>query len=109
MRSYPEAQSALSFDYKLDAILEAPLWLQVNCTDTCQSDIDLSSHMSFNQPAKWETISIDLTCFEQGAEDFSKVGIPFALRSAGILSLSLSNISIIPNAADKADVQCAAQ
>ena len=109
MRSYPEAQSALSFDYKLEAALDAPLRLQINCTDICQNDINLRPHMSFSQPSEWQTISIDLTCFEQGAEDFSKVGIPFALSSDGILSLSMSDIKIIPNSAEKADIQCAAQ
>jgi beta-glucosidase len=58
------------------------------------------------QQQTWQTLSVDLACFAQNATDFSKVGIPFALRSQGPLSLSLSDIRIVPHAANKADIGC---
>ncbi|MBN26054.1 MAG: beta-glucosidase [Alteromonadaceae bacterium] len=104
LRSYTEANSVIQFDYFLNSPINAPLWLQVNCAETCTSDIDLRAHMQKQQT--WQTLSVDLACFTQNATDFSKVGIPFALRSQGLLSLSLSDIRIVPHAANEADIGC---
>ncbi|MDO6839083.1 exo 1,3/1,4-beta-D-glucan glucohydrolase [Paraglaciecola chathamensis] len=107
LRSYTEASSVMQFDYTLNSAISAPVWLQINCGETCASDIDLSAHLK--QKQTWQTLSVDLACFAQSATDFSKIGIPFALSSEGPLSLSLSDIRIVPNAANKADISCPAE
>ncbi|GAC35113.1 glycoside hydrolase family 3 protein [Paraglaciecola polaris] len=107
LRSYTESNSTLQFDYQLNSALQDALFLQMNCAQSCESDVALTQHMQFEQAQPWQTMSVDLACFKQNSTDFSKVGIPFALRSKEPLSLSISDIRIVPNTASDAVIRCA--
>jgi beta-glucosidase len=106
LRSYTEANSALQFDYKLNSPVKAGVLLQINCEKACESEVDLTQNQQFKHAQEWQTMSVDLACFEQKSADFSKIGIPFALRSEEVLSMSISDIRIVPNSANDATIQC---
>jgi len=106
LRAYHEAKTALTFDIRLEQIPTEEVKLSMMCEADCQSSVDITSLLKSENLNQWQTISIDLACFKASGADFAKIMSPFHLSTNGKLSLSYSNISLVPSSAEQATMRC---
>ncbi len=104
--AYIEANSALSFSYKVNQIPSSHTYLAMKCEQGCGGELDITSDFENADLNTWQTMSIDLTCFAKQGVDFARVTSPFIIKTAGELSVSVSDISFKPQSAKSAVVKC---
>ncbi|MBB1504153.1 glycoside hydrolase family 3 protein [Pseudoalteromonas sp. SG41-1] len=104
--AYIEANSALSFDYKINSEFAAPLFVAMSCEHGCGGRVDISAELKKATLNRWQTFSIDLTCFTEQGVDFSRVISPFSLQSTGNGSVSVANINFVPEGSKQATIIC---
>lgn len=103
---YQEKSSTLTFDLMLPKKSSAKTSLTMSCGEGCQGSIPLQEVLMNSVPGEWQTVAVDLACFEQSGVDFSKVDNIFRVDNNEPLSIVLSDIKIIPNTADQATISC---
>ncbi len=106
LRAYFENNSALLLEIKRDSSISAPVLLAMNCTEQCESSIDISTMLKELPQGEWKRISIDLACFINKGLDPGKIITPFMLSTTGELALSLAHVSIQPGLAVSAYLVC---
>ena len=104
--AYIEANSALSFSYKVNKIPSSPVYLAMKCEQGCGGELDLTNELKKTDLNTWQTMSIDLTCFAEKGIDFARVTSPFIIKTAGEFSVSVADISFEPQGANTAKVSC---
>lgn len=98
--------SALTLDLRVDAKPTAEVLARMDCGYPCVGALAIDSNLEGMALGEWASLSIDLQCFAEAGADLSKIDTPLALVTDGELTLSFSNISIVPDAAQQADIQC---
>jgi beta-glucosidase len=106
LRAYIEAGATLSFAVKVNSLVNDPVLLSMSCEQACPGTVNITKALSTLELNKWDSIAIDLQCFESAGVDFSQVTSPFNLASKGTASLSFADISIVPNSTELATVRC---
>ncbi|MBH0090593.1 exo 1,3/1,4-beta-D-glucan glucohydrolase [Pseudoalteromonas sp. NSLLW218] len=104
--AYIEANSALSFSYKVNQIPSSHTYLAMKCEQGCGGELDITNELENADLNTWQTMSIDLTCFAKKGVDFARVTSPFIIKTAGELSVSVADISFEPQSAKSAVVKC---
>ena len=104
--SYLEADSALSFDIKLNSPLKSELELAMSCSGECGASIDIGNVIDKNLQNTWQSVSIDLTCYADKGVNFANLTSPFGLYTQGKVSVSIANIQLVPHKADSATLKC---
>ncbi|GAA59527.1 beta-glucosidase [Pseudoalteromonas sp. BSi20652] len=104
--AYIEANSALSFSYKVNQIPSSQTYLAMKCEQGCGGELDITSDLENADLNTWQTMSIDLTCFAKKGVDFARVTSPFIIKTAGELNVSVADISFEPQSAKSAVVKC---
>ena len=103
LRAYPEANATLTLDIKAISG-SGPLELGLGCGDNCRSSVDIRPLLkTANQ---WQTLRVDLACFNQNGFDFGKVQQSFVLSSASTTQLEVSDIRFETSSANAADLRC---
>lgn len=104
--------SALVFMVKRDSDISADVMLSMHCGKTkteqqsCRANVEIAKYLSQIPKGEWRDFSIALSCFANAGIQFDKLATPFALTTKGELTLSISNVSFVANAARTADIQC---
>lgn len=70
------------------------------------NSVNIQTRLNEMTPNRWQSLSIDLSCFSQRRIDMSKLEIPFAVQSEGKLALSIANVRYEPNRGVSADISC---
>jgi beta-glucosidase len=83
------AQLSLLIDYRLDARPTAPVFIAVN-----QARVTVSESLRGATAGEWRTLAIPLGCFAKAGADMAKVQTPFALTTAGRLTIAISDVRI---------------
>jgi beta-glucosidase len=104
--AYIEANSTLTFDYKVISKATQPVTLGMTCEYNCGASIDITKTLNDTAPNEWQTMSIDLACYKELGVDFSKITSPFTIETQGKLGVSVANISFVPNSAGQASFSC---
>ena len=104
--AYIEANSALSFSYKVNQIPSSHTYLAMKCEQGCGGELDITNELENADFNTWQTMSIDLTCFAKKGVDFARITSPFIIKTAGELSVSVADISFEPQSAKSAVVKC---
>ena len=104
LRSSVEQKSALRFELKLQAPLTGALNVGMRCGDLngapCHGVVDVKPLLKAEQ--NWQSISIDLRCFQQQGVDFSRIAQSFSLESASKAHIELGKVELVPGlSADK--------
>ena len=106
LRAYFEADSSLSLEIKVETVIDAPVFLGMNCSKECAYAIDISTILKKLPLGEWQNIKFDLACFLNKGVDAGKIFTPFSLLTAGRLELSLSQVSIVSDSAKEATLVC---
>nr|BAU61815.1 beta-glucosidase [Colwelliaceae bacterium D8] len=106
LRAYQEANSALTFNIRVEKTPSEQVNLSMLCEGDCQAALDITSILKEAPLNEWQQLSIDMSCFKNEGADFAKIMAPFELSTQGELSLSFADISLLPNSAEQALVNC---
>lgn len=107
-----QSDSALVFSMKLTTPLTGSLIVSTECDiaegveDDCGGKVDISELAGGMAIDTWEAVSIDLACFTQQGMDYSNTVMPFVVSSSDAYSLGIADVSIVPNIASQASIQC---
>jgi beta-glucosidase len=98
-------QMALGFDYRVDDAPSAAVTLAMACGASCAGTVPITPALRAAPHGQWQHLDIPLACFAAAGENMSRVWTPFALQTAGRLTLALSNIRLESGTAG--DLRCA--
>ncbi|MFP3423531.1 glycoside hydrolase family 3 protein [Pseudoalteromonas sp. SIMBA_162] len=104
--AYSEANSALSFSYKINTMPTEQVQLGMKCEQGCGGELNITNELKNSALNTWQTMSVDLTCFTKKGVDFARVTSPFIIKTAGELSVSVADIGFEPQNAKSAKIKC---
>jgi len=95
------AELALQVEYRLDVAPSAPVDLLMACTPVCKkaAALDLGSQWTATDINAWHTLKVRLGCFRDAAVAMNAVSMPFAIRTAGRLGLTLRTVRLVSDPA----------
>ena len=91
---------AVTIRYRVDASPEKPVSLGLACGESCGATVDVTSTLSGVKRGEWRTAKIKLSCFKAKGADMTHVSSPFALSTAGRMTLSFTEIKLASNEGD---------
>jgi|tagenome__1003787_1003787.scaffolds.fasta_scaffold20987870_4 beta-glucosidase len=83
-------QLSLVVDYRVDSAPTAPVTL-----GTSTGSVPITAALRSSPAGEWRTLTIPLGCFAKGGVDVSKLGVPFAITTAGQLTLTISDVRVL--------------
>jgi beta-glucosidase len=95
-------QMALGFDYRLQQAPSAAVTIGMGCGASCGATVPITPVLRAAPRGQWRHLDIALACFAAAGENMSHVWTPFALQTAGTLTLAISNIRLESGAAGAA-------
>ncbi|NKF51686.1 glycoside hydrolase family 3 protein [Shewanella sp. WXL01] len=105
LRAYSNGNASLTVQLKADEKLTQPLTLGVSCNRDCRGGVDISEQLN-SALGKWQTVSVDLTCFAEQGVNFATVNTPFYLATEQAVTVSFSDLHLVPNSAESAAIVC---
>ena len=96
------AELSLQIEYRLDEAPNAPLQLLMGCTPACgdAAALELGAHWAgAARGSDWRTLNVRLSCFRDAGVNLAAVSMPFALRTAGRLGLTLRSVRLVSDPA----------
>ena len=87
-------QLALGFDYRVDQAPSAPVTVAMGCGASCGGIVPITAALRAAPRGHWRHLDLSLACFAAAGENMSRVSTPFALRTAGQLTLGITNIRL---------------
>jgi beta-glucosidase len=94
---------ALGFDYRVEEAPNAAVTLGMACGASCSGTVPIMSALGAAPRGQWQHLAVPLACFASAGEDMARVSTPFALQTAGRLTLAIANIRLESGAAGAAD------
>mgnify|MGYP000503452781 CR=1 FL=1 len=82
------------------------IYLSMECGEQCQGKVNIAKELSSLKLNQWQTLNIDLQCFEKDGADMSQIISPFALSTSAKLNIDFTDVFIKPNSADTANISC---
>jgi len=110
LTQYSKANSTLEFTVRLTEKLQLSakqgVYLSMACGEMCQGKVDISKTLASLSLNEWQTLNIDLHCFENKGADMSQITSPFVLSTAAPLSIDFTDVFIKPNSLVQANISC---
>jgi beta-glucosidase len=103
LRRQTNGDMALLMRYRVSTPPTATVRLSVGCGPACEGALDVTSLLTVKSvvaDGEWRTSKIKLSCFQSAGADMSKVTSPFSLATTGALSLTISDLRLVPNEGD---------
>ena len=97
-------QLALGWDYRVDEAPTAPVTVGMTCGSSCGGTVPITAALQGAPHGQWQHLDVPLACFASAGENMSRVWTPFALQTAGKLTLAVTNIRLESGTAG--DVHC---
>ena len=96
-----EQNATLNFDIKLaNSIESGDVFVGMDavkgCQKECRNGVDLASHIQ-SDSTEWQSVGIELSCFNTDKAAFAKVFEPLVLTSSQAVTLEFSNVNIAVN------------
>ena len=85
---------ALGFDYRMQQAPSAAVTIGMGCGASCGATVPITPALRAAPRGQWRHLDIPLACFASAGESMSHVWTPFALQTAGTLTLAISNIRL---------------
>jgi beta-glucosidase len=87
-------QMALGFDYRVAAAPSTAVTVAMGCGASCSGSVPLTAALRAAPRGQWQHLDIPLACFAAAGANESRVWTPFALQTAGKLTLAITNIRL---------------
>lgn len=108
-RDYSEhlaQDSALVLLLRLDKKPKKKVQIRMGCGYPCASNADITKLLKALPTEEWLRVSFDLKCFAEGGLDIKNIDTPMLITTRGKLSLTISDISIVPGLGPEATIRC---
>ena len=99
-------QGTLSFEIKRESSVTEGVSLVMLTGPSARRDFSLNETLKEIPKGTWQTLRLDLACAAGLYMDIGKLSIPFAIETAGPLTLSMRNVRIESNTAHMANIPC---
>jgi beta-glucosidase len=96
-------QLSLAFEYRVAEAPSAEVTLGMGCGPSCSGTLPITPTLRGAARGQWRHLDIPLACFAGAGASMSRVWTPFALRTAGKLTLSIANVRLESGAAGTAN------
>jgi beta-glucosidase len=83
------AEIDLLIDYRVDAKPTAPVTLAIGA-----GKLDVTPVLEASPVGEWKSLKVSLKCFQAAGTDVTKVTAPFALSTAGKLTVTLQSVKL---------------
>jgi len=103
LRRQTNGDMALLMRYRVTTAPTGTVRLAVACGPDCGGGVDVTrllTRSSTAAPLDWQTSKIRLSCFQGAGADMSRVSSPFLLSTTGALSVTISDLRLVPNEGD---------
>jgi len=107
LRDWLARRAALALDIKVERAPTRSVFLKAHCRYPCGAQANVTTALRKAPKDEWIRLSVDLACFVKSGLDPSKVTTLPLLSTSGELSMSISNVRLIPGMAGNATVSCA--
>ena len=87
-------QMALGFDYFVAQAPSAAVTVGIGCGASCGGTVPITRTLIAAPRGHWQHLDIALACFASAGANMSRVRTPFALQTAGKLTLAITNIRL---------------
>ncbi|HUN72574.1 MAG TPA: exo 1,3/1,4-beta-D-glucan glucohydrolase [Steroidobacteraceae bacterium] len=87
-------QMALGLDYRVEEAPSAAVTLGMACGASCGGTVALTPVLRAAPRGQWQHLDVPLACFASAGQNMSRVRTPFALQTAGKLTLAITNIRL---------------
>jgi beta-glucosidase len=87
-------QLGLGFDYRVEEAPTDAVTVGMGCGSSCGGVVPLTAALRAAPRGQWRHLDIPLTCFASAGENMRRVSTPFALQTAGKLTLAITNIRL---------------
>jgi beta-glucosidase len=87
-------QLSLAMDYRVDEPPAAAVELRLECGPDCHGAVPVQAPLRAAPAGEWRHLKVPLSCFAQTGADLGHVTAPFALATAGPLTVRLANIRL---------------
>ncbi len=109
LRDWVARGAALALDVKVERAPTRSTYVKAQCRYPCGAQANVTTALRKAPKDEWFRLSIDLACFVKSGLDPSKVTTLPLLSTSGELSMSISNVRLIPALAGNATVSCSAR
>ncbi|MCW0459431.1 hypothetical protein NB717_000499 [Xanthomonas sacchari] len=79
---------------RVDAAPQAEAWLAVGCGSGCAARVAIGSTLTALPVGQWKRVGVPLKCLAAAGADLSKLDRPWALTTAGAMTLSVSRVAL---------------
>jgi beta-glucosidase len=80
--------------------------IKMGCGYPCAANANITKLLKALPVEQWLRVSFDLKCFADGGLDITNVDTPLLLTTAGKMSVSMSDVSIVPGVGPEATIRC---
>lgn len=87
-------QMALGFDYRVEQAPSAAVTVGMGCGASCGGTVPVTATLRAAPRGQWRHLDIPLACFAAAGANVGRVWTPFALQTAGKLTLGITNIRL---------------
>ena len=106
LRAYADVNAALMMTVNIESKPKGDVNLSFACETNCSSFVNIKGALEAMPIDTWQTIGVDLACFNLTGDDMAKVFAPFILSSKDELSIKFADIKLMPDGAKSATVKC---
>ena len=106
MKRFQGVNAVLSIQLKLNYPVNTQVQLAMECGKHCAGSVPLEPLLKNMEIEQWQTLTVDLACFDKAGAKLDKISSPFTLSSIGQLSVTFSSISIELLDEEEADISC---
>nr|WP_295844233.1 exo 1,3/1,4-beta-D-glucan glucohydrolase [uncultured Xanthomonas sp.] len=79
---------------RVDAAPQGEAWLAVGCGSGCAARVAIGSTLTALPVGQWKRVGVPLKCLAAAGADLSKLDRPWALTTAGAMTLSVSRVAL---------------
>lgn len=87
-------QMVLGLRYRLEQAPSSSVTLSMACGAHCAGPLPLTALLRRGPLGRWLQLRIPLVCFSQAGANMRRIDTPFAIRTAGRLSLAVADIGV---------------
>jgi len=80
--------------------------IKMGCGYPCAANANITELLKALPAEQWLRVSFDLKCFADGGLDITNVDTPLLLTTAGKMSVSISDVTIVPGVGPDATIRC---
>ncbi|WP_246143380.1 glycoside hydrolase family 3 protein [Colwellia echini] len=85
---------------------DKPVYISMDCGEQCEGLVDISKTLSSLEMNQWQTLNINLRCFEQAGADLTDITNPFSLATKSVFTIDFMDVFIKETSVNAINLAC---